>query len=68
MTDKPTETEHMVRATAVKTVKIGPEGWEEALPLLLAVYEDGTPTGRAEALKELRRMAELADRYVDLSK
>lgn len=53
---------------APKTIKVGPSSWSEALPLLLVVIRDGNPTGQAEARKELERMAELADRYVDLSK
>lgn len=52
----------------IKTIKVGPECWGDTLPLLLRLLESGTPDGRAFALKELQRMAELADRYVDLSK
>lgn len=35
--------------------------WRAALPMLLALYEDGTPDGRAFALDELKRLAFYAD-------
>lgn len=35
--------------------------WRGVLPLLLAGYTEGTATGRALALAELQRMAEIAD-------
>jgi hypothetical protein len=38
--------------------------WSAILPMLLAVYENGNFHGVREAEGELRRMAELADRYV----
>lgn len=38
--------------------------WADVLGPLLAVYAYGTPKGRADALKELRRMAQAADMAV----
>lgn len=38
--------------------------WLGILPLLLAALENGTAEGRNAAMTELRRMAQLADRYV----
>lgn len=46
-----------------QTINVTPT-WEAILPLLLAVYTDGNFTGRKESEAELRRMAQLADRYV----
>lgn len=37
--------------------------WAGVLPLLLAVIEDGTDSGRQLATKELQRMAEAADKF-----
>lgn len=38
--------------------------WRDTLPLLLTVYADGSAKGRADCLKELQRMAHIADQYV----
>lgn len=38
--------------------------WSEILPTLLLIYTDATAEGRAGALTELKRMAEIADAYV----
>jgi hypothetical protein len=38
--------------------------WRGVLRLLLAAYQDGSDQGRASALAELTRMADLADAYV----
>ena len=46
-----------------ETVDITPS-WSGVLRLLLTVYADGNDAGRRSALKELTRMAELADAYV----
>jgi hypothetical protein len=42
--------------------------WSGTLPMLIAVLEDGSEEGKQIAREELARMAELADRYVSLSK
>lgn len=49
----------------VKTVDITPT-WEAVLAILLAVIENpnARPSAKASARGELRRMAQLADRYV----
>lgn len=47
----------------MKTIDITPT-WRGILPALLAVYTDGTAKGRADALKELQRMADIADQAV----
>lgn len=51
----------------MKTIDVTPT-WTDVLPVLLAAIEDGTFEGQKVAREELFRMAELADRYVDLSK
>jgi hypothetical protein len=52
----------------MKTIDMTPT-WEGILPALIAVIENGT-TGeaRANALNELRRMAQLADKHVAAEK
>lgn len=42
--------------------------WSGILNWLLAALEDGNAEGKAAARKELRNMAIVADRYVDLTK
>lgn len=44
----------------IRTINIAPT-WRSILPVLLAAYADGTATGRALALEELKRMAAIAD-------
>jgi len=46
-----------------RTINITPT-WEGITPMLLAVIENGTPEGAAEAREELMRMARIADRAV----
>jgi hypothetical protein len=53
--------------TTTQTIEIAPK-WEGILPMLLAVIVDGSDAGRAEAAAELRRMAQLADLYVEAQK
>jgi hypothetical protein len=38
--------------------------WRGLLPALIMVLENGNATGRANAIAELKRMAEIADAYV----
>jgi hypothetical protein len=47
----------------MKTIDLTPT-WEGILPALLAIIQNGKTEGRAIALAELRRMAQLADAYV----
>lgn len=42
--------------------------WEEITPTLLAILQNGQAEGRDFALKELLRMAKLADLYVESQK
>ncbi|KNH05106.1 hypothetical protein BRCH_02058c [Candidatus Burkholderia brachyanthoides] len=42
--------------------------WACTLPILLAGYADGSPTGRAVAVEEFKRMAETADHANELAK
>lgn len=49
------------------TIDLTPS-WSGILPTLLAAVTDGTPEGQSIARQELARMAEIADRYVALSK
>lgn len=53
--------------TAVQTIDLTPE-WAAILPMLIMILQDGSPEGQQVAKAELARMAELADRYVGLSK
>lgn len=39
--------------------------WEGLLPYLLTIIQDGSWEGQKLAREELRRMAKLADRYVE---
>lgn len=47
----------------IKTVQVGPRNWQETLPLLLVILENGDAKGQAYARKELRRMAAIADMH-----
>lgn len=47
----------------VETVEQTPT-WEGLMPLYLMAYENGASDGRRAALKELQRMAKIADAYV----
>lgn len=52
----------------IRTISITPT-WEGVLPMLVEIAIHGTtPTARNEAMGELRRMAQLADKYVEESK
>jgi hypothetical protein len=42
--------------------------WSGILPALLIVLEDGTEEGKKLARIELKRMAEIADKYVEHQK
>lgn len=42
--------------------------WSAVLPVYLTAYCEGTYKGRAAAEAELKRMAELADKYIALQK
>lgn len=42
-------------------IDIGPRGWVEALPLFLALLENGLREGKRQAREQLRQMARLAD-------
>lgn len=42
--------------------------WSALLPVMIAAIENGTASGRAIAIDELTRMAQIADEYVALSK
>lgn len=46
---------------AVQHIDIGPRGWVEAMPLLLALLESGTHEGKRQAREQLRQMARVAD-------
>lgn len=54
-------------ATVVGTIDLTPT-WRGVLPILIACIESGTATGRASAMGELFRMADIADRAVARSK
>lgn len=49
----------------MKTITIK-MGWREALQICLASYENGTAEGRKIALEELNRMADVADKAIEL--
>lgn len=53
--------------TLIGTVDLTPS-WEEILPGLLAVLQDGNSLGRNLAKVQLYRMAKVADQYVELTK
>lgn len=44
----------------IRTVDMTPT-WEQSLSLLLVVFENGTPEGRAEAKKEILRAGRILD-------
>ncbi len=50
----------------MKTVDVTPK-WSDLLLVLLQGYTDGAPSGKTAALHELKRMAELADRYNEVA-
>lgn len=50
----------------MKTIHCGPENWAQTLPLLLAVFEAGTPKGKVQTIADLKRMAKVADVGVEL--
>lgn len=45
----------------MQKIDIGPKTWTEVLPLLLALLECGTASGKKYAKEELLRMARVAD-------
>lgn len=47
----------------MKTIDVTPT-WEGLVPAFLALIENGTPEGRAMAVKEITRMAQIADHAV----
>ena len=51
----------------MNTLNITPT-WEGLVPAFLALIEEGTAEGRAMAIKELTRMAQIADQAVAASK
>lgn len=51
----------------METIDLTPT-WPEALRIYLFALENGTDEGRAEAIKELERMAKVAQMYVELTK
>lgn len=48
----------------MKTIDVTPT-WEGILPTLLVLLENGNSKGRETARAELKRMAKLADCYVE---
>lgn len=50
-----------------QVVDLGPMSWRQSLHMLLAVIENGSKVGRADAIGELERMAAIADRAVHRS-
>ena len=50
----------------MQTINITPT-WEQILPALLAVIENGNFEGRKMAIEEITRMAQLADKVVKVS-
>lgn len=46
---------------AQQTIKVGPDNWTEAVPLLLIAYRDATPQGKKQAEQEIKNMAKVAD-------
>lgn len=48
-------------------IDLGPMSWRQALPMLLAVIENGSKVGRADAVGQLENMAAIADRAVHRS-
>lgn len=56
----------MYKGKPVETIDITPT-WESVLHSLLAVIENGNSEGRKTAIEELKRMAKIADGYVELT-
>jgi len=54
----------MTRSTMAKLIDITPT-WSAILPLLIIAIENGNDEGKRAARTELKRMAELADAYVE---
>jgi len=42
-------------------IGIGPESWSQAVTVLMALVQDGTPEGRRIAIDQVRSMARAAD-------
>jgi hypothetical protein len=42
-------------------ISIGPESWSQAVMVLMALVQDGTPEGRRMAIDQVRSMARAAD-------
>jgi 2-methylcitrate dehydratase PrpD len=42
--------------------------WSDILPALVAVIEDSNAIGKTNAIKELEKMAAVADKYVEYLK
>ena len=42
-------------------ISIGPESWSQAVTVLIALIQDGTPEGRRMAIDQVRSMARAAD-------
>jgi len=42
-------------------ISIGPESWSQAVTVLMALVQDGTPEGRRMAIDQVRSMARAAD-------
>lgn len=53
--------------TETSTIELTPT-WQAVLPILLVTLESGAEEDKKIARKELRRMAEAADRFNELSK
>lgn len=51
----------------LKTIDCTPT-WEGILPIILNVLEDGSEKVKDDMKKELKRMAQIADKYVELQK
>jgi hypothetical protein len=50
----------------MNTINLTPT-WEGLVPAFIALIENGTPEGRAMAIKEITRMAQIADQAVAAS-
>ena len=51
----------------MNTINLTPT-WERLVPAFIALIENGTPEVRAMAIKEITRMAQIADQAVAASK
>ncbi len=51
----------------MKTIDLTPT-WESLIPIIIAVLQDGTEAGKKEVTEELTRMAQIADRFVEVEK